>query len=127
MMKWKLSIPPLDGLSLRARIVIALVAILLASLILWSAAEGETQEQEPPISQYEDHLLKLDREALDIAYKEHIKLVFSIWMKDPTDPNSSRRAGNGARNARAGFEKSVQAVERREHRLKETEERTKGR
>lgn len=97
------------------------VAMFLVGLF---AAGGFAQSdrkfiEEPPISKYEEHLLALDHEALDIAYKEHIKLVFSVWMKDPNDPDAPRRAGTGARNSRAGFEKAMEAIERRERRLKE--------
>ena len=75
--------------------------------------------EEPPLSKYEEHLLKLDREAVDLAYKQHIGLVFGVWMKDPNDPDAPRRAGIGARNARAGYEKSMDKIEQRERRLKE--------
>lgn len=93
---------------------------------LFAASEG-TQSfaaqskgtEEPPISKYEEHLLALDREAVDLAYKQHIGLVFGIWMKDPNDPQAPVRAGTGARNARAGFDKSMERIEQRERRLKE--------
>jgi hypothetical protein len=98
----------------------ALVTWLLGGFVVRSSAEDRRPVEEPPISKYEEHLLALDREALDKAYKDHIGLVFAIWMKGPTDPDSPRRAGNGARNAREGYEKSVQAIERRERRLKES-------
>lgn len=75
--------------------------------------------EDPPISKYEEHLLVLDREAVDLAYKQHIGLVFGIWMKDPNDPQAPVRAGTGARNARAGFDKSMEKIEQRERRLKE--------
>jgi hypothetical protein len=81
---------------------------------------GSTRNREPPISKYEEHLLALDREALDKAYKDHIGLVFGVWMKDPSDPSAPSRAGNGARNARGGYEKSMQAIERREKKFKES-------
>jgi hypothetical protein len=103
-----------------------IVAVALAYfLISISVSEGEPVPQskfasDPPISRYEEHLLGLDREALDKAYKEHIGLVFGVWMKGPSDPESPRRAGVGARNARAGYEKSMDAIELREKQLRES-------
>jgi hypothetical protein len=101
--------------------LVFLLSVLAAAFFIgyfYSEPEGLAQGrklEEPPISKYEKHLLALDREALDTAYKEHIKLVFSVWMKDPSDPSAPIRAGTGARNARAGFEKSMEAIEKREH------------
>jgi hypothetical protein len=97
----------------------AFVTWLLGGFAVRSFAEDRRPVEEPPISKYEEHLLALDREALDKAYKDHIGLVFGVWMKGPTDPDSPRRAGAGARNAREGYEKSVQAIERREQRVRE--------
>jgi 5-bromo-4-chloroindolyl phosphate hydrolysis protein len=112
MMKWKLSIQPLDGLSLRARIVIALVAILLASLILWSAAEGETQEQIYQGVPLNEHLIKVDREALEAAYREQIKLLFSVWLKD--DISVVHRINTGLRRAREAYGLAAAKIEERE-------------
>lgn len=94
-----------------------LVGLFAASDAAQSDRRGT---EEPPISKYEEHLLALDREAVDLAYKQHIGLVFGIWMKDPNDPQAPVRAGTGARNARAGYEKSIERIEQRERRLKES-------
>jgi hypothetical protein len=131
-----MTIPDLNDLSLGTRIALTfvIVLIILFSLALFGfftgawdqaqgtpgwAAEDRGAAGEPPISKFEEHLLALDHEALDKAYKDHIGLVFGVWMKGPSDPDSPRRAGLGARNARAGYEKSMLAIEARERRLKE--------
>jgi hypothetical protein len=112
-------------LGYRIALTFAIVVIILLLLAAFGYFSGGWDEagavvlEEPPISKYEDHLLALDREALDKAYRDHIGLVFGVWMKGPTDPDSPRRAGAGARNARGGYEKSMEAIERREKRVKE--------
>jgi hypothetical protein len=124
--------PDLNDVSLKARVIIAFVIVVAVLFILaaigyltgaWDQAQGEDRgaASEPPISKFEDHLLALDREALDKAYKDHIGLVFGVWMKGPSDPDSPRRAGLGARNARAGYEKSMLAIEKREQQFKARE------
>jgi hypothetical protein len=116
--------------TLSRRIVITFV-IVLAILFLLSAigyllgrwddasAAVEHSLQSVPFDHDEAHILALDREALDTAYKDHIKLVFGVWMKDPADPDAPKRAGNGARNARKGYIISRDKIEDRERKLKE--------
>jgi len=103
--------------------IIALaVACALAFILLSIAkpdAEGQVKLEDPPIEKDEEHILALDREALDKAYKDHIGLVFGVWMKDPRDPRSAERAGVGARNARMGYAISRDKIEQRERKLKE--------
>jgi hypothetical protein len=120
---------PPDQVPLLHRAILAFVIIVIVLFILaligwlsggWEEAGAREEHpyiEEPPVSKYEDHLLALDREALDKAYRDHIGLVFGVWMKGPTDPDSPRRAGAGARNARAGYERSMEAIERRERKL----------
>jgi hypothetical protein len=118
----------LQDMSIGQRIIVTAVIVIVILLLLaafgyltgrWEEARAESgKSYEPPISKYEEHLLTLDREALDKAYKDHIGLVFGVWMKGPSDVDAPRRAGNGARNAREGYEKSMQAIERRERIIK---------
>jgi hypothetical protein len=115
-MRWKLSIPPLDRLSLRTRIVIAVVAILLASLLLWSVAEGEPQEQLYQGIALDKHLLQIDHEALEAAYKDHLKLLFSTWLKD--DIGVVRRINEGLRRARHAYGVASAKIEERERQAK---------
>jgi hypothetical protein len=120
--------------TLSRRIVITFVIVLAILFLLaaigyllgrWDDASAKEPEfkyalQSVPVEKDEEHILALDREALDIAYKDHIKLVFGVWMKDPNDPNAPSRAGNGARNARKGYVISREKIEERERRLKAT-------
>jgi hypothetical protein len=116
--------------TLSRRIVITFV-IVLAILFLLAAIgyllgrwdDASAAVQEVPLDRDEAHLIALDHEALDKAYKDHIGLVFGVWMKDPTDPDAPKRAGNGARNARKGYTISRDKIEERERKLKEAEKR----
>jgi hypothetical protein len=102
----------------------ALVTFLLGGFVVPSVkSEPRATVEDVPIEKDEEHILALDHEALDKAYKDHIGLVFSIWMKDPNDPDAARRAGNGARNARRGYAISRSKIEDRERKLKESKSR----
>jgi hypothetical protein len=116
--------------TLSRRIVITFVIVLAILFILavigylagrWDDAVARPAE-EVPIDRDEAHLIALDHEALDKAYKDHIGLVFGVWMKDPTDPDAPKRAGNGARNARKGYTISRDKIEERERKLKESKQ-----
>ena len=101
----------------------AVITYLLGGFALsFAQAERKYSPEILPIEKDEAHLLALDREALDKAYKDHIGLVFGVWMKDPTDPEAPRRAGNGARNARKGYSISRDRIEEREQKLKESKQ-----
>jgi hypothetical protein len=119
----------LQDMSIGQRIILTAVIVIVILLLLaafgyftgrWEEASAATTVvDDVPIEKDEAHILALDREALDTAYKDHIKLVFGVWMKDPNDPDAPRRAGNGARNARKGYAISREKIEQRERRLKE--------
>jgi hypothetical protein len=117
----------LHDLSIGQRVVttfiIVVIVLLLLALIGWISGGWDevpaATADDPPISKHEEHILALDREALDKAYKDHIGLVFGVWMKAPSDPQSPTRAGAGARNARAGYAISIDKIEQREQRLKD--------
>jgi len=123
---------PLDKMDIGHRVMLTVAIIIILLILLacagylsgrWEVPEAQAAPRsyvdDLPISKYEEHLLALDREALDKAYKDHIGLVFGVWMKDPNDPQAPHRAGTGARNARAGYSLSIEKIEQREQRLKD--------
>jgi hypothetical protein len=100
--------------------IIVVIVILLACvgylLGRWEAG-AQPQRLSPPISKYEEHLLKLDREAADQAYRDQIMHLFQTWMKDERD--QPVRALAGARQARLAYERVVDAIEERDRRFKQ--------
>jgi hypothetical protein len=116
----------LQDISIGHRIAITVVIVLaiLFALALygyltgsWDAEAQPQQRLVPPISKYEERLLELDREAADQAYREQIMHLFQTWMKDERD--QPMRALVGARQARSAYERVVNAIEERGHRLKQ--------
>jgi hypothetical protein len=126
----------LQDMSIGQRIILTAVIVIVILLLLaafgyftgrWEEASAATASRKSivddiPIEKDEAHILALDREALDKAYRDHIGLVFSVWMKDPNDPDAPRRAGQGARNARKGYAISRDRIEEREQKLKESKQ-----
>jgi hypothetical protein len=113
----------LEDISLghRVAITVVIVLVILFALALYGYLTGgweaEAQTQRLPISKYEKHLLELDREAADQAYKDQIVHLFQTWMKD--DHDQPARATVGARQARSAYDRVVNAIEERERLLKE--------
>jgi hypothetical protein len=67
---------------------------------------------EPPPSQYDTQILVLEREAIDEAFREHLKHLYLVWMKD--ESAQPARAMTGARQARSAYIRIMQAFERRQ-------------
>jgi hypothetical protein len=64
-------------------------------------------------SKWDDHLFALDREALQEAYRDQLRHLFSVAMKSP-DAQSFGRAKVGAENARKAYIAVMEAIEARE-------------
>jgi hypothetical protein len=111
---------PLEDLSIRARIILVLAIIFGALLLVYivgSFTQGAESEESAQLYQgvpVNEHLLRLDKEALEIAYKEHLKLLFSVWLRD--DISTVHRINNGLRNARRAYEHAAEQIEKREKR-----------
>jgi hypothetical protein len=100
-------------------VVIALVILFALALFgyltsRWDEAEAQ-HVQMPDISPYERQLIELERAAIGDAYKDQIHHLFLTWAKDDSD--QPRRAVTGAKQARSMYERSMRALEEREHRL----------
>jgi hypothetical protein len=77
--------------------VIGLVMALYACLP--NGAESEEQlYQNIPV---DEHLLRLDKDALEQAYKDHVRLLFSVWLKD--DISVVHRINEGLRRGRRAY------------------------
>jgi hypothetical protein len=104
----------LEDLSLMTRIAIGAITIALTVAVLFMV-EAESEQQPRARSIYEERLLQLDREAIETAYVEHMKKLFSIWLTDysPEPPKGIR----GAEQGRSAYDRAMTAIEKREREL----------
>lgn len=99
-------------LTIAAMILLGAVAfgyILLA----WGAPK---YIDEPVITEYEERLIHLDRESIEEAYKEQVRHIFQVWMKDET--GQPGRAVVGVEQARKAYVGSMNAIKVREEKLR---------
>jgi hypothetical protein len=95
-------------------------ALFLGALlygIVTLAAENKKALPPLPVSpemtqKYAARLDELDVEAIEMAYKEQIQVLFAGWMKDAT--GQPARAMNGAANARNAFIAAMHEIETRQ-------------
>jgi len=112
----------------RAMLTVAIVIIILILLAAFGYLTGRWDEadaaqpqpllQSIPITKYEKRLLELDREAADNAYRQQIVHLFQTWMKD--ESGQPTRAVTGARQARTAYERVMNAIEARDHLLRDS-------
>lgn len=108
----------LAELSLPQRFLVAISMMLIATVLLipisWLTP---TDAQAPTVELYGDiptdpTLLALDRQALDEAYHEQIKHLWSIWIKGQA--RSTTEITNGLRLARRAYGTANAQIEKRE-------------
>jgi hypothetical protein len=68
-------------------------------------------ESYPGHSRYDQRIAQLEREAIEQAFQEHVRKLYSVWMGDPSNPESARRAGVGARNGRKAYIDAMTAID----------------
>jgi len=61
---------------------------------------------------FEERFVTLEREAIDLAYRNQVERLFSTWLKDPA--GQPDRALSGIRNARRAYTGAMQEIEKRE-------------
>jgi hypothetical protein len=96
-------------------LVIVLVILFALALIGWSSGrwdEAPAQEQLYQGVPIDQHLLAIDKRALDDAYRDHLKLLWSVWLKD--DVKVTQRINNGLRISRHAYAVAAEQIERRE-------------
>jgi hypothetical protein len=116
----------------RGLLVIAITVLLVILLLLFLPdASGDDQsesggfkmaaeESRPYViaqaptepTKYDAQILVLEREAIDEAFREQMKTLFIIWMRD--ESRQPERALTGARQARSAYVRIMQAFERRQ-------------
>jgi hypothetical protein len=106
----------LHELSIGQRVVLTVVIVIVILLLL--AAFGyligrwdEADAQAITNSKWDGHLIELDKEALDDAYKAQLMLVWKNWLLDGGPPT---RHATGFARARNGYIASMTEIEKRE-------------
>jgi hypothetical protein len=74
------------------------LALVLASILMLASAIHRTDlASSEPIycvkSKDFENVRKITLEAIDIAYKDHVSHLFTIWIKDPNDQPSRATKG----------------------------------
>lgn len=107
-------IPRLEDISLGRRVLLTVIFIAAVLLLLWLLELGIAQEQlaaqerrasesiiECADEDVRDSLRAITYESLDIAFKDRINHLFSVWMRDDTD--QPKRFLTGARMSLRGY------------------------
>jgi hypothetical protein len=93
--------------------VIYAAAPLLRAQIPPPAREGMLLHEIPP--QYRTLMVRIEREAIEAAYRQQIMRLFEGWVKDHNDQPA--RALRGVEVAREAFVEAMVAIDRREAEL----------
>jgi hypothetical protein len=93
-------------------------SMVLFVVILMFVAANEPSPSLPPyvVSKYEAELLKLERAAIEDAFRAKITQLWQVWMSD--DHGQPARAVNGAAQARKAYITSMTEIDRRESDLR---------
>jgi hypothetical protein len=93
-------------------------SMVLFAVILMFVAANEPSPSPPPyvVSKYEADLLRLERAAIEDAFRAKITQLWQVWMSD--DHGQPARAVNGALQARKAYAASMAEIERRENDLR---------
>lgn len=65
-------------------------------------------------------LLRLDKQALDEAYHDHLKKLFGVWLS--SHAGDATQISNGLRIARRAYNTAAQQIARREQELMQQEQ-----
>jgi hypothetical protein len=109
----------LEDLSMRARVGLVFAIVIIVLLMLYLAgsfAEAEPEEKLYQGIPLDEHFLPLDKEALDLAYKDHLRVLFKVWLTD--DIKVVHRINNGLRIARRAYAHAAEQIEIRERALR---------
>ena len=94
---------------------ISIVVIVIIMAIYGCVRDDDRAKAEERIYQgvpLNKHLLELDKQALEAAYKDHLKLLFSVWLKD--DVSVVHRINEGLRRARRAYDEASARIQERE-------------
>jgi len=117
----------LEQLPLWQRIVIALLALIVAIVFLWlfailqEKAAAQSIVLTLPPSKWDAEMLELERQALREAYIEKMKQLFNVWVSGGLD--DPQRPVKGAAQTRRAFIEIKKIQEQRELDLEERQQK----
>ena len=94
------------------RILVIFAFMTMMSIVALALSTSAVTVYDPPPSKWDRRITELDRQAVEAAYAEQIRQLFSVWMKDARDQPD--RAINGARQARRAYIAAMTEIEKRE-------------
>jgi hypothetical protein len=94
-------------------ILIGLIIVVLALLFLPDAQSAPPPEE--LTKEFDEKIIMLEHEAVDEAFRDSIRNVFIVWMRD--EHGQPGRAITGARQARSAYIRVMQALQKREESL----------
>ena len=118
---------PLEEQTLARRFIttfiIIVIILLLMAFIGWISGGWEAESAQPlrlqsaipgePASTWDTRMFALDRDAVDEAYKDHLKKLFGVMLSSG-DAQASQRAIHGAINMRKVYIQIMENIDRRE-------------
>jgi len=118
----------------RIAIIMIIVLAILFAVALYGYLTGawdqaDAQQNDPAIYEgipVDATLLRLDRQALEEAYHDQIKHLFTIWLKS-TQAGDVQAFTNGLKIARRGYTSAAQQIAKREQQLLEFDRRVQER
>lgn len=105
----------------RALAVALLIVVTACALLvtLLARSNPQTPQQEPQLYAgvpSDAHLLALDKRALDEAYHEHLRKLFSVWLTSGA-PADAKQITNGLRIARRAYAQAAGQIAKREQEI----------
>src|SRR5262245_6810713 len=92
--------------------MIAFALIVSALVVAWEVLNAQYEPKfepyEPP-EEFRTRLHLLERDAIESAYKDYVKSLFGVWMKD--SHGQPERAARGVNQARKAYVDSIKAID----------------
>jgi hypothetical protein len=113
-------IPQLEDLSIAQRIILTILIVLIVlfcvAAVGFFSGQWEAEGQDIATTKYDAHLIALDKQALEVAYHDQMKLLFNVWLRDSAGTEATR-ISNGTKIARRAYTQAATQIEQRERAL----------
>lgn len=113
------------------QVIVTATLVLLLSVTSASAASKKPNGKPREIQLYrgvplDAHLLALDKDALEQAYKAHLaNKLWATWLADGATVEGAERISKGLMNARRAYHTAVEQIEQREKEIQDRAARAK--